>query len=275
MTTENIRDTRTTEKLKHHIYQNLNRPEKIMISLVYFKNWRKFVNGSKLNKEKKSFFKIYFKEIHALYYKTVILPSGFVTENRMTRNFLLSRVNENLRSCLSSFAPFNLTSFVNSMRSQIEINALLNKFNKDKDYLIKFTTLNENRRKQKNTDTVVNIMTLIDGLGNIVLPYRELYDEISSLLHPNPSTLLFYIQINQDSPTKNRHNLPEPILKYTFEETIKETETIKKWHNDNIWFFLTMIEDFLMLYGKLHKNIFANNQEKEEFSQYMINELLN
>jgi len=59
---------KTTENNNYHRYKDLARSEKITISIIYWKKWRKYVKKSKLNQESKLFFKLYFKEIHALYY---------------------------------------------------------------------------------------------------------------------------------------------------------------------------------------------------------------
>lgn len=260
--TENNNWKETTENHHYHKYKNLIKSEKLTISIIYWRKWRKYVQNSKLDKNKKLFFKIYFKEIHALYYLTVLKGSSYITVDRLIKNFFLSRINENMRVVLQSFNPLNLTSFIHGIRSQIETNALLNKFINDEAYFKKFILLNEDRTKVKELDTTININTLVQKIDNEHLNYSEIYNELSLLLHPNPSAVAFYSQAEKTKETDGT-NMAQPKLSHYFDETITPSSFTKKWFDDHVWFFLTSIEHFLILYIDLQTSFYINEEESE------------
>lgn len=258
--TKNHNWKETTENHDYHNYKNLAKSEKFTISVIYWRKWRKYVQGSKLNKNKKMFFKIYFKEIHALYYLTVLKGSKYVTVDRLIKNFFVSRVNENMRIILQSFNSINLTSFIHGIRSQIETNALLNKFITDEEYFKKFILLNEDRSKIKELDTTININTLVQKIDSEHLDYLDKYNELSLLLHPNPSAVAFYSQAEKTKDTEET-GMAEANLSYYFNETITQSPFIEKWFDTHIWFFLTTIEHFLILYVDLQISFYINEEE--------------
>lgn len=122
----------------HYIFKNLKRIERWVINLVYFSVWRKYVKTAKLKINERKYFEHYFKELHVRYYLKVYQGGSYITADRLILNFLLSRVNENMRILLSSANPYIMAGFVSAIRSQIEINALANKYASDKSYHEKF-----------------------------------------------------------------------------------------------------------------------------------------
>lgn len=260
-------DLETPKDYPHYILKNLSKIERLTINLVYFKTWRKLVNSKDLKKGEQKYFELYFKEIHARYYLRVVKRPKYVKASRLTLNFLLSRANENLRAALLSLKPYNLTIFVHAIRSQIELNALLHKFVQDSDYHQKNLTLNEDRAKLKEVDTVININTLVSKLDGKVIPYTKTYDDLSLLLHPNPSAIKFYAQA-EGTPTSDKSGVFRPRIKHYFDETITPTELHNSWFNNYLSFFLTCVEHFLLLIDNLENDFFLDSQEEYAFSVF-------
>lgn len=257
----------------HYIFKDLNRVEKLTINLVYYKTWRKLVKLKYLSPSKQEYFELYFKEIHTRYYKRVVKGPNFVKASRLTLNFIFSRANENLRAILLSLTPYNLTTFVHAIRSQVELNALVHKFIQDADYHKKNLTLNENRAKQKEFDTVININTLVQKLGEDLLPYTKTYNDLSLLLHPNPTAIKFYAQA-EGVPTNDNSGIFRPQIKHYFDKTITPTEQSKSWFDDYLWFFLSSIEHFIMLTDSLENDFFLDEQEERMFTLFAYSNLV-
>lgn len=255
------------EDRPHYIFKDLTRVEKLTINLVYYRAWRRLVNSKGLTRSKRKYFELYFKEIHARYYKRVVRGPNFVKASRLTLNFLFSRANENLRAILLSLKPYNLTAFVHAIRSQVELNALIQKFVQDTDYHKKNLTLNEDRAKQKELDTVININTLVQKLGESPLPYTKTYNELSLLLHPNPTAIRFYAQA-EGSITTDRSGIFRPQIKHFFSETIAPTDLYNSWFDGYLWFFLSSIEHFIMLIDSMENDFFLDEEEKKMFTQF-------
>lgn len=251
----------------YYIFKDLARVEKLTINLVYYKTWRKLVKSKNLEPSKQKYFELYFKEIHTRYYKRVVRGPNFIKASRLTLNFLFSRANENLRAILNSLRPYNLTTFVHAIRSQVELNALVQKFIQDPDYHKKNLTLNEDRAKQKELDTVININTLVQKLGESPLPYNKTYNELSLLLHPNPTALRFYAQAEGD-PTTDKSGIFRPQIKYYFNETITPSESSNSWFDDYLWFFLSSVEHFIILTDSLENDFFLDEQEEKMFTNF-------
>lgn len=251
----------------NYIFKNLSRTARLTIDLVYLRTWRKLVTSSKLKKNEKAYFKLYLKEVHVRYYLRVVQGPSYIKTSRLVLNFLLSKANENLRALLLSLNPYNLTIFVHAIRSQIELNAIVNKFAQDSDYHRRHLTLNEDRSKVKELETVININTLVGKLDEKLLPYSQFYNELSLLLHPNPSAIKFYAQA-EGEPTADGSGLFNPKIKYYFDETVSSTNNYDDWFNRNIWFFLTTIEHFLLLIDELENEFFINKTEEEQFTAF-------
>lgn len=250
----------------HYVYKQLSRSERLTISIVYFKTWRRIVNIGILRKNERAYFKHYLKEIHARYYLRVVRGPSYVKISRLILNFLISKANENVRAILLSLEPYNLTTFVQAIRSQIELNALINRFITDEDYHQKYINLNEDRSKTKEVETIINVNTLVDKLGNKTLPYKSSYDELSQLLHPNPSALKFYAQAEGEA-TLDGTGLFQPKIKYFFDKTITPTKKYDEWFNKNIWLFLTFVEHSLLLIDSLKNEFFYNDHEENQFQE--------
>jgi len=257
----------------HHILKSLKRSERWTIRLVYYKNWRKFVKNSRLSTNQSSHFKIYFHEVHARYYLTVVKGGAYVTVARLIKNFFLSKVNENLRAVLSSLEPYNLTAFVHGIRSQIEINALLNKFIKDPTYHEKYILLNEDRRRIKELPTTINVNTLVDGLDSDIIPYQEIYHSLSLLLHPNPSAVKFYAQAEPNSP-EGEAGIAKPGLSFYFFETIEHSASASKWFSQHVWAFLACIEHFLILFDAFKNEFHLDEDEKKQHYAFAMAEFV-
>lgn len=262
-------------KHPHYQYEKLNAPEKITIQVVYLKKWRRFVKQAKLSKEQEAYFKLYFKEIHTRYYHKVVKGGSYVTAYRLIKNFLLSKANENIRAVLQSQNPFNLTIFIQGLRSQIELNALIGKFVKDENYLKKFILMNDDRKKVEEVETVTNINTLVKNLDSTYLPYQDHYNALSLLLHPNPTGVKFYAQAEGES-TSDGSGVFSLKLKFHFDETVTKTETSNNWFNNYTWTFLTYIEHFLMLFDQLKSDqFFVTEDEKHQYIEFAMMEAFN
>lgn len=254
----------------HYIYPKLKLTERFIIANVYRKCWKSTVNSAKLKRNEKAYCKLYFKEIHSRYYKRVIKGPPFVTTSRLVLNFLISKANENLRAVLLAFRPYNLTVFTNAIRSQIELNALLNYFINDPDYHKEHLLFNEDRSKLKEQEaqgkqTVKNINTLVQKLDEEPLHYSSEYHKLSLLLHPNPSAIKFYAQAEPD-PMSGSLNLYRPKLKFYFDKTIENTPHSEKWFQGYLWLFFSMMEHFLLLVDQLNNDFFVSKSEEEQFS---------
>lgn len=250
------------------LYRNLNKVEKLTISKVYWSNWRVCVKRSKLNRVVQNNFKLHFKELHAMYYTKVLKGPNFVSVYRLILNFFISRTNENLRTCLNSFEPYNLTSFILAIRSQIELNALLLKFIDDEDYLKKFITLNDNRAL-KELETVININTLVKKLDKYAkkntefVGYEETYNDLSLLLHPNPSAVRFYAQAFKENDSDT--SIPSPSLSHFFDNTIDKTEHTNTWFENYTVLFLSFVFHFISMVNDLpSKDFYINEKEEDE-----------
>lgn len=251
----------------HYKFKRLSGAERLTISLVYFRKWRKIVNVGILQKNERAYFKNYLKEIHARYYLRVVRGPNYVKTSRLILNFLISKTNENARAILVSLEPYNLTIFVQAIRSQIELNALISKYISDSDYHKKHITLNEDRSKVKEVETVININTLVSKMGNTPLPYKSSYDELSLLLHPNPSAIRFYAQAEGEHKPDGT-GVFQPKIKYAFDETITRTKQYDDWFRDYIWLFLTLIEHNLILLDSLENDFFVDDNEEKQFSAF-------
>lgn len=257
----------------HYRYTGLPKSAQRLISLVYFRTWWRFVRRAKLPPNQQQFFSTYFKEIHAYYYLSVVIGPLYVTNYRLKRNFLLSRANENLRIALQSFKPYNLTSFIHAVRSQIELNALLAKLLGDEEYLRKFLFLNEDRKKVGETETVTNINTLVRKLDGNPVEYQEIYDMLSLLLHPNPTAVRFYAQANKPGELHGS-KLARPTIKTYFNETISITPESVEWFEAMTWNFLAFIEHFLIMFSLLRKDDLSVDAGPEELHQAMMSEIV-
>lgn len=253
----------------HHIYPTLKFVERLLISAVYRKIWKHSVSTAKLKRNETAYCEFYFKEIHARYYQRVVQGPQYVTTSRLIRNFLISKANENLRAVISALNPYNLTAFTNGIRSQIELNALINHFICDPTYHKEHLLFNEDRKRIKESEiegkkTVKNINTLIEKIGDNPLPYATEYHNLSLLLHPNPSAIKFYAQALRDKNTGSL-NLHQPKLKFFFDKTIEETNETANWFRENLWLLFAMLEHFLLLIDNLKNDFFINDKEEEQF----------
>lgn len=246
-----------------YMLKTLKGVEQRTIQLVYFMVWRRLLKNKGLSKNQKSFFKLYFQELHVRYYLSVVQGGPYAKASRLIRNYFLSKTNENLRAILGSLNPYNVTIFVHGFRSQIELNALLNKFIKDPEYHKSHLLLNEDRRLVKELKTTININTLVEGLGSALLPYQKIYHSLSLLLHPNPSAIKFYAQAEGDS-TSDGTGIFHPKIKRYFHETISDTKTVSTWFSDYIWCFLTCVEHFLFLFDSLKNEFHLDENEKDQ-----------
>lgn len=258
---------------EHYQFKRLRAAEKLTIRIVYWKKWRHFVTKTRLSKNQRQFTKQYFYEIHTRYYLTVVKGGAYVTASRLTRNFFLSKANENIRTVLSALLPYNLTAFVHGIRSQIEINALLYKFIKDPEYHQSHFSLNEDRKRVKELKTTININTLVNGLDSNLIPYQEIYDSLSLLLHPNPSAMKFYAQA-EGTPTTDGTGVFRPKVKYYFDKTVSHTESVSDWFSTHVWVFLTCIEHFLILFDDLRNDFYLNDQEREQHTTFAMAEFI-
>jgi hypothetical protein len=253
----------------HYLLKTLKRSERWTIKFVYRSRWQKIVRNKGLSNNQCKYFELYFKEIHVRHYLTVVSGGPYVTGARLIRNFFTSKANENLRAVLGALRPYNLTVFVQGIRSQIELNALLNKFIKDPAYHKQHLLLNEDRRRAKEVPTTININTLVDGLSSEVIPYQELYHELSLLLHPNPSAIMFYAQAERD-PSPDAPPIGRPNLSFYFTETISDTKNTEKWFSGEVWSFLTCVEHFLILFDMLKNEFHLNEKEREEHLNFSM-----
>ncbi|WP_242917422.1 hypothetical protein [Pontibacter liquoris] len=242
-------------------YSRLSTPERMVISTTHFFYDRKYLKAAKLNNKEKQIFKKLFIELHVLFYNKVINGPRFFKISRLIQNFLFLRAKENIRLVLFAFNPFNLTAFVHGIRSQIEINALLNRFVRENDsYFEEYFTRSEDRKKD---DRLVNIQTLIDKMDNHIINYRELYDDLSNILHPNPTAVKLHTQATPANSSLEGAYAPK-ISRY-FEETLPYTVESKKWFSAYLLEFSISVIHFFELIEKLNKDFFINEKEKNDF----------
>lgn len=267
------RDESTIIDGKRYQFSKLSKFEKFVIRSIYWRNWRHFVNNKRLSNNQRKYFKIYFLEVHTLFYHTVNKGGSYFKLSRLLRNFLLSKANENLRTVLSSLTPYNLTSFVHGLRSQIEINALLSKFIKDPNYHETHFTLNEDRSRVNELKTTININTLVNGMNSDIIQYKVIYDELSLLLHPNPSAIRFYAQA-EGQKTEKGDGVYHPQISPYFYETITHTNTTSEWFGARVWTFLTLIEHFLILFNQLKHEFYLNEFEKDQHQNFAMAEFV-
>ena len=258
---------------ERYVFKRLALSERSVISLVYFRMWRRLVSVKALRSNERAYFKLYLKEIHARYYLKVIRGPSYVKVSRLILNFLISKANENIRAILLSLEPYNLTIFVHAIRSQVELNALLQKYIDNFDYHRKYITLNEDRSKVKEKETVININTLVSKMGDTPLPYSSSYNKLSLLLHPNPSAIKFYAQA-EGKPTPSGTGIFQPKIKHYFDETITPTEIYNEWFRENIWLFLGFVEHYLVLIDSLENDFFVGDIEEEQFSAFGLAQLV-
>lgn len=263
---------------KHHVYQGLSSSERFTISVVYWRQWRALVSRSGLASNEREYFRFYFKEIHARYYREVVLGSSYKRTSVLLMNFLFSRANENLRLMLSSLNPVNAVGLIFAIRSQIELNALVNKFGVDEDYFKEHMFFNENRLQFKEAlkrgeKTVVNVTTLVEKMGSELFPYSDEYNECSTLLHPNPSAVKFYAQAE---PVEELSHLGifRPNLSKFFDRTIVDTPVVVYWVRRKVWALFALMEHFFILSDKLKLHFSVNEKEQDQFRFINMLELL-
>ena len=256
-------------RAEYHLFHTLNRIERLSINIVYLKKWRTLVKAAKLGKLEATRFKVIFKELHAQYYKRVVLGPPYVTTSRLVVNFLISKTQENLRATVQSFSPYNASAFIGAVRSQIEVNALVNKFILDSTYHKEHLIYNEDRSKAKELKTVININTLVEKLKYEPINYIEQYGELSLLLHPNPSAIKFYAQAT-GTPTENGSGIFSPKIKRYFEETITPDERYNAWFKNKTWLLFFCIEHFIMMIGALKNDFFVTETEEQQFNYFAM-----
>lgn len=250
----------------HHVLSSLTKTQRMTIKIIFFQKWRKLIGRSRLSRNQAAYAKFYFQEIHAHFYLTVVQGGPYVTGARIIRNYLLSKVNENIRAVVGATWPYNLTVFVQGMRSQVELNALLNKFVKDPEYHKCNLLLNEDRALVKELPTVINVNTLVSGLKSIGLPYQEIYDSLSLLLHPNPSAIKFYAQAEVDSDLVGS-GIASPKINRFFGETIADSAMAENWFANQVSTFLSCVEHFLIMYAQLDNEFYLNDSEKDQHAK--------
>jgi hypothetical protein len=252
-------------------YSELSRSEKLSISMTYFFNDRKYLTRVRLDKQGKQLFKKIFIELHISYYKKIIKGPNYVKISRLILNFLFLRAKENLRLVLFSHQPYNLTAFVHGIRSQIEINALLNKFIKVNDqYYEDYFLKSEDR---KNADRLINILTLIEAMDTCVVDYKQLYDELSNILHPNPRAVKLYTQAKPSE--SNIKSLYKPNISFYFTDTFPNTLESKTWFDIRSSCFARSVIDFLNMIGKMNKDFFISTSEQKDYEISLMLEIIN
>ena len=143
----------------------------------------------------------------------------------------------------------------------------------DEEYFKKFILLNEDRSKVKELETTININTLVQKIDNEHLNYLEIYNELSLLLHPNPSAVAFYSQAEKTTLTEGT-KMAQPKLSHFFDETITNSQFTEEWFDKHVWFFLTLIEHFLILYIDLQTSCYINNEEKTNHTNITLAKII-
>ena len=252
-------------------YSQLSTPEKLVISTTHYFYDRKFLRTAKLNKIEKQLFKKIFIELHVYFYFKIIKGPNYFKISRLIQNFLFLRVKENLRLVLFAYNPHNLTAFVHGIRSQIEINALLNRFTRENDsYFEEYFIRSEDRKRD---DRLINIQTLIDKMDNDVINYRELYDYLSNILHPNPSAVKLHTQATPSNSNFKSAFIPK--ISHYFAETFPNTSESKSWFGTYLLQFAISVIHFFELIEKLNKDFFINAEEKRDFEILSMLQIVN
>jgi len=242
-------------------YSQLSKPERMVISFSHFINDRKVLKLAKLDINERKIFKKLFIELHVLFYLKIIKGPKYYKISRLIQNFLFLRAKENLRLVLFAYNPYNLTAFVHGIRSQIEINALLNRFIKENDsYFEEFFIRSEDRKRD---DRLINIQTLIEKMDNDIINYKGLYDNLSNILHPNPTAVKLHTQATPANV--GLQSMYTPKISHYFIETFPNTTESKEWFNAYLLQFSITIIHFFELIEKLDKDFFINEKEKNDF----------
>lgn len=250
-------------------FSQLDFRAKYVAFFIYNINDKKYLKNSKLDKFEARLFKIIFYELHAYFYTKVVKGYRFYTVSRLIQNFLFLRTKENLRLVLFASNPYNVSAFIHGIRSQIELNALLNKFTFENDsYFEEYFKKSEDR---KNDNKLINILTLIEKLDDEFVNYKELYENLSNLLHPNPSAVKIYAQA---VPNINS-SLFSPTINIYFDDTFPNTLESKNWFKTYIHFFALTLIHFFQLFENLNKEFFINEKEKKDYENIAMLEILN
>ena len=265
---ESVMKDYLSEEGKHG---SLKTSERILISNIYRKNDKKYVRKAKLTKTEKQLYKKLFIELHVSFYENIIQGPNYIKVSRLVLNFLYLRAKENLRLVLSSYRPYNLTAFVHGIRSQVEINALLNRFIKENDkYFEEYFHRSEDRQSE---NPLINILTLINKLNHEVLDYRKFYDSLSNILHPNPTAVKMHVQAKPDKNSMNRfHN---PWISFYFDRTFPRTQESARWFKEHLNVFALLVIDFIETINKLEKDFFINEKEERDFNMLAMLEITN
>lgn len=256
---------------KSNDYQSLQKSERASILMNYFFNDRKYISNSGLKREEKQLLKKLFIELHTSFYTKIIRGPKYIKTSRIILHFLYLRTKENLRLILFSSKPYNLNGFIHGIRSQIEINALLNKFLKEDDKYFEEYFLKSEDRKDENR--LLNVLTLIDHMGDQVVSYRKLYEQLSNILHPNPTAVKLHTQATPSS--SNIKSLYNPWMSFYFNETYPNSLISQQWFNLHLEPFTMMVIHFLELIKKLDKDFFISHGEEKDFEMISTLQIIN
>lgn len=106
-------------------------------------------------------------------------------------NFFLSRTQECLRVICLSLKNDIRTSILSAIRSQIEINAFVFYLINNHEYAKAVLDKKEDREKDKgHPELMVNALTTVNRISKNWPNYKEDYDTVSKLMHPNPSAII-------------------------------------------------------------------------------------
>lgn len=176
--------------------------------------------------------------------------------------FILSRVDENIRLAISSFAANNRLGFYFSLRSQIEINSHVFYLSKDEKYAQQFLQLSENRTKIKtNSNIVKNITTLVEKFEKENSEYKGFYDRASKIVHPNPSNIFRYSRLRH----KDQNLLADTDR--MFEAQWFDSEDVKKVAHEWLDLFIDYCNHSIILFDSLdYKTEVDSDEQKKELN---------
>lgn len=241
-------------------YNRLDFPSfssKLFIKIVTWKKLKYFRLRAVVGKKRCQESNLLIYQLHLRHYMHNVLFGGLVTPRNIMYRFILSRADENIRLAAISLENNNTLGFYLALRSQIELNAHVNYLSNDEGYAQTFLGRPENRKKDHgNPELIKNVATLVQKFEKKFIIYMRFYDYCSTLIHPNPSTVL-----KGAKPQKNFNDKVKVDMDYKFESAWFSTDA---GHLNALeWFdyFLKISGHLLRLFDDLDEKIDIDSKD--------------
>lgn len=250
---------------------SLSLAERVSIGISTWRKYRKYIKKSNLPKKVKDSYKNLFWELHKTFYvHTVRTGHNIMTSEVFLLDFLISSAEENVRSLLFAYNEWVRITFYSSLRSQIELMGLIYYFleTDNIDYAKEFMAKNDDRNNSKD---VINIITCIEKLSKKHPWYKEQYDILSRLVHPNPSGIHYKNSID----FKDKARVDRDIyFMETWNKKWLPNYSVEKYIDDMLWMVLYFIALIELL--KKKGNLLYDSEKKEidnlKDFRYLIND---